>query len=640
MLKRLQVQLIILFTAFVLLVIVSVGATYWGVQTLQQDSLTVNLLGRQRMLAQQMTRLALQLQNGDKLTLAALQESEQMFSQTLSAMQNGGAAPYLANSYITLPPTRDPQLLAALAEEKTSWDAFRSILETIISSTPASSSIILQTSLEAQSDDLVQKADAVVHLYEATSTAKANRLRAIQIIFLACALILLAIGAWITRRSLLKPLQDLGLAAKRLGENDLDSQVQVNGPTEMRALSQAFDEMRSRLYTAREELIQSNATLELRVTQCTQELETLNEASREISSRLDIQQVLNSVTEMARTLLGGEVASLCLVDTNQHWMKLKAISGPQHAVVGKTMRADDVFTNAVLAGDQAMICGLGSCRGGCRMLSDEYRTSHLAAPLRLGNHVIGALCVGSPSKNQFAAESADILTKLANVAAIALENVRLFAQAERVATLKERRNIAAEMHDGLGQTLSYLGLMTDQVVEFLSDGKESSALQRLHKTRETISKATSDVRRAINSLMDETPTNKDLCIRLRDTLDEIASQHDLESVWRSDADSAPECSPQTAEQVYNIAREALVNAARHANAKMVSVQVGRSDGNYFVTIEDNGQGFDTTQPAPGGHFGLQIMQARAKHIGGMIELQSISGHGTRIMLMWPVGGRE
>ncbi len=640
MLKRLQVQLIILFTAFVLLVIVSVGATYWGVQTLQQDSLTVNLLGRQRMLAQQMTRLALQLQNGDKLTLAALQESEQMFSQTLSAMQNGGAAPYLANSYITLPPTRDPQLLAALAEEKTSWDAFRSILETIISSTPASSSIILQTSLEAQSDDLVQKADAVVHLYEATSTAKANRLRAIQIIFLACALILLAIGAWITRRSLLKPLQDLGLAAKRLGENDLDSQVQVNGPTEMRALSQAFDEMRSRLYTAREELIQSNATLELRVTQRTQELETLNEASREISSRLDIQQVLNSVTEMARTLLGGEVASLCLVDTNQHWMKLKAISGPQHAVVGKTMRADDVFTNAVLAGDQAMICGLGSCRGGCRMLSDEYRTSHLAAPLRLGNHVIGALCVGSPSKNQFAAESADILTKLANVAAIALENVRLFAQAERVATLKERRHIAAEMHDGLGQTLSYLGLMTDQVVEFLSDGKESSALQRLHKTRETISKATSDVRRAINSLMDETPTNKDLCIRLRDTLDEIASQHDLESVWRSDADSAPECSPQTAEQVYNIAREALVNAARHANAKMVSVQVGRSDGNYFVTIEDNGQGFDTTQPAPGGHFGLQIMQARAKHIGGMIELQSISGHGTRIMLMWPVGGRE
>ncbi|MBK9207491.1 MAG: hypothetical protein IPL71_03955 [Anaerolineales bacterium] len=135
---------------------------------------------------------------------------------------------------------------------------------------------------------------------------------------------------------------------------------------------------------------------------------------------------------------------------------------------------------------------------------------------------IGALCVGSPAQNQFAVESADMLTKLANVAAIALENARLFAQAERVATLEERRRVAAEMHDGLGQTLSYLGLMTDQVVEFLSDGKETSALQRLHKTRETISKATSDVRRAINKLMDDTPVSKDLCTRLHDTLDEIA----------------------------------------------------------------------------------------------------------------------
>lgn len=62
MIQRLQVQLTILFAAFVLLVIVSVGVTYWGLQTQQQDALVINLSGRQRMLVQQMTRLALQLQ--------------------------------------------------------------------------------------------------------------------------------------------------------------------------------------------------------------------------------------------------------------------------------------------------------------------------------------------------------------------------------------------------------------------------------------------------------------------------------------------------------------------------------------------------------------------------------------------------
>jgi signal transduction histidine kinase len=268
------------------------------------------------------------------------------------------------------------------------------------------------------------------------------------------------------------------------------------------------------------------------------------------------------------------------------------------------------------------------------MLSAEYRTSHLAAPLRVGDRVIGALCVGSPMEGRFAAEGAGMLTKLANVAAIAMENARLFAQAERVATLEERRRVAAEMHDGLGQTLSYLGLMTDQVVEFLSDGKEGAAIERLQMTRETIGKATSDVRRAINSLMDETPIQTDLCANLREALDQIASEHSLKAEWRMDADSAPECSPQVAEQVYNITREALVNAASHANAKQVSVQVGRNNGDYFVTIEDDGLGFDASQPAPGGHFGLRIMQARAKHIGGRVEIQSMPGRGTRVTLAW------
>jgi two-component system nitrate/nitrite sensor histidine kinase NarX len=631
MIHRLQVQLTVLFTAFVLLVLVSVGATYWGLQTQQQDALVINLAGRQRMLVQQMTRLSLQAHGGDESVLTDLQESRQTFDQTLSALQNGGSVPYLTDRAVNLPATHNEQILSALRDVNSSWEQYRSTLEKVTTSDDSAS---LQATLESQSDTLVQKTDMVVRLYEATSTAKVNRLRAIQVTFLVCALALLAVGAWVTRRSLLKPLQMLVLAARRLGENELEMPVKVQGPEEMQALSQAFDEMRSRLHSARDELVQWNATLEQRVAQRTQELETLNEVSREISSRLDILQVLNSVTDKARTLLGGDIASLCLVDTNQHWLKLQAVSGPRQAIVGDTMPTHEEFADTVLEGNQAMSCGIGSCRGGCRMLSKEYRTSHLAAPLRVGDRVIGALCVGSPAQNQFAVESAEMLTKLANVAAIALENARLFAQAERVATLEERRRVAAEMHDGLGQTLSYLGLMTDQVVEFLSDGQEGEALNRLHKTRETIGKATSEVRHAINKLMDDTPTSKDLCERLRDTLNEIATQHGLESVWLSDADAVSNCSPQTAEQVNTIAREALTNAARHAGAKKVSVQVGRNDGSYFVTIEDNGKGFDTSQPAPGGHFGLQIMQARAKHIGGRVELQSEIGRGTRVTLIW------
>lgn len=126
MMQRLQVQLTILFATFVLLVVVSVGVTYWGLQMQQQDALVINLSGRQRMLAQQMTRLVLLWKGGDETVLAALQESEQIFSQTLYALRNGGTAPYLTDGLVELPITRDPHLLVALDEVESAWTDYRS----------------------------------------------------------------------------------------------------------------------------------------------------------------------------------------------------------------------------------------------------------------------------------------------------------------------------------------------------------------------------------------------------------------------------------------------------------------------------------------------------------------------------------
>ncbi|MCL4260282.1 MAG: GAF domain-containing protein [Anaerolineales bacterium] len=628
MLQRLRVQWIVLLSAFVVLVTISAAATYWGAQTQRQDALVINLAGRQRMLVQQMTW---QAQQGDETAQDELGKLKSIFSQTLFALEHGGAAPYLSDGVAHLPATDDAQILAALREVESSWTRYVAVLDEL----SVSDSDSLRRALDEQSAQLTQKTDEAVQLYEAAFSARANRLRLSQIAFLLCALILLAISAWVARRSLFAPLRALELEAERLDADQLDAPVRVAGPREIRTLSQALDGMRSRLSEAREELVEWNDTLELRVAERTRELETLNEISREISSRLDIQQVLNSVTEKARALLGGEVASLCLVDENQNWLKLQTLSGPKNAVVGNVVRTDNPFAHAVLADENAMICKVGACQGGCRMLSDEYRVSHLAAPLRVGERVIGALCVGSPAQNQFAAESADMLLKLASVAAIALENARLFAQAERAATLSERQRVAAEMHDGLGQTLSYLGLMTDQVVEFLADGREGVAAERLQKTRETISKATGDVRRAINRLLDETSAQHDaLWARLRETLDEVALQYGLEALWRFGEDSAPDPAPQIAEQVHHIAREALVNAARHANATRIVMQAGRGYSGYFVAIEDDGRGFEATQSAPSGHFGLQIMQARAKHIGGNVEIVSVPGRGTRVVLTW------
>ena len=635
MLKSLQGRLTLLFVAFVLLVVVSISAMMWGSETQRQDGLLINLAGRQRMLAQQMARLAFEAGEGQDIPNAALQEAEQTFDQTLGALRDGGEAPYLSDATATLPFTRDLAIRSALDEAGLIWGDFRVLLDQL-QQTPRddpSFAAALQ-SVEEKSSALVARADAVVRLYEADAIAKVNRLRAMQVVFLVGALILLGVGAWITRKSALAPLRELAQAANRLGENDLDTAVQVGGPEEMRMLSDSFDSMRKSLRASRSELLDLTSTLENRVAQRTRELDALNEVSREIASRLDVRHVLNSVTEKVRALLDGDSAMLCLMDEENQYLMLKAVSGVPSIETSDQMSTVNL-ASAVLTSQQALVCSNAQCVGGCGLLSNTHSASHVVAPLRIGDKVIGALCVSSSQANHFSKDVTDVATKLANTAAVALQNAQLYAQAERVAMLEERHRLAAEMHDGLGQTLSYLGLMTDQAANLVSSGQNEAALDHLRKTRETIEKTTSEVRIAINSLLDESPPVLDLRIRMQNIVEEFKKETSLRVDWQVEMECAPECSRQVAEQALNVTREALKNAARHAEAKHVTVKMGRTNGHYFVAVKDDGKGFDTSQPEPNGHFGLRVMQARAAHIGGELLIESEPGAGSRVTLTFP-----
>ncbi len=635
MIHRLQAQLGILFSAFVLLVVISVGITYWGLQIQQQDAVVINLAGRQRMLVQQMMRLAQETGEGGSTANSALQEVELTFDQTLRALLDGGAAPYLSNVNITLPVTRDPRIRSALNETTLSWNATRALLDELQQTPPTDPSFnSLLASFDQKSSALVEQTDEMVRLFEANSTAKINRLRIMQIGFFIAALALLGAGVYITRRSALEPLRDLTRAANRLGENDLDSELLVEGPEEMQKLAESFDLMRQSLRASRSKLLELMSTLEERVDQRTRELDALNEVSREIASRLELREVLKSVTEKARFLLKSDSAMLCLLGESNQYLSLQATSGLPMISANGQFTSTVNQASAVLSSRRALVCSDAQCVGGCKLISNIQTASHVVAPLRIGEKVIGTLCASSSQSGYFTNESADLLTKLANTAAVAMQNAQLYEQAERVAVLEERQRVAAEMHDGLGQTLGYLGLMTDRTMEFLSHGQNEDALERLKKTRETIENATSEVRRAIDNLMDESPPSFDLRARLRGVVDEFSKENDLAVNWQVEMKSAPDCSRQVAEQVLNVTREALKNVAHHALAERVDVRVGESDGRYFIAVEDNGRGFDVSQPEPNGHFGLKIMQARAAHIGGQVKLESAPGCGTRVTLTW------
>ena len=636
--SSLQDRLGWLFLSFFLLVSVSAGLALWSLASQDQDALLVNLAGRQRMLIQQMTRLAAEMERAQEpASPVLLHDARALFQQTLAALADGGAAPYPAEPGAAVPAASQPQVIAQLRGMTEEWQVFAAQLDALELSPPASPARSQAAQAVAQqSGPLLAEADALARLYQQAAAGKVARLRSLQITFLASALLLVLLGGWLVRRWVLAPLRQLDQAAERIGGDDLATPVRVEGPQEIALLGRTMETMRTRLQASRAELLRLAGELEARVAQRTAELDALNEVSREISSQLDGSHVLDSITGKAQGLLGADMAVLCLLDEQGDWLRLRSLSGPAEAVRAQQVAARQGLSSQVLSASGALACGSAGCHGACQMLADPYRSSHLAAPLRVGQRVVGALCVGSPQAGRFTGESAEILAKLANTAAVALENARLYAQAERVATLEERSRIAAEMHDGLGQTLGYLGLMTDQVVDFLAQGQDAAALERLAATRAAIEQATGEVRRAIGHLLDDAPAPPDLATRLHALTDDFARANHLELRWL--ATDAPRCTPEVAEQVVNIAREALQNVARHAGAQQVTVQLARNNGHCQVTVQDDGRGFDPAAPEPEGHFGLKIMQARAAHIAGELTVESAPGQGVCVRLAWPAGG--
>jgi signal transduction histidine kinase len=360
--------------------------------------------------------------------------------------------------------------------------------------------------------------------------------------------------------------------------------------------------------------------------------------SREINSHLSIEEVLTSVTQKARVLLGAEVASLCLLDADGKILSLHAAAAPEIAIQGNQSPASDPNVGKILHQHCAHPCGLQSKQGFCQIIAPSYRTSHLAAPLYGKENVTGALCVGSSASDAFRPEMATVLAQLADVAAVALENSRLYQQSEYVATLEERQRIAAEMHDGLLQTLSFLRLMVGLLEEQLREGNPEKALDTIQQIQRAEDQSEREIRQAIDSLQDDYPLND----TLQDRLSALAvnlSTTQPPVTFTSLIIRPLLLSRQESEQVLRVAREAILNAQRHSQAAVITMTLEKCDKELVVSVEDHGIGFvPGTDPEDGrAHFGLKIMHARTARLGGRLFVQSRPGMGTVIQLCWVPG---
>lgn len=613
--RSLRTQLGLIFLAFFILVAGSVAATFWLVKTQHDDATVINLAGRQRMLTQQMTRLALTQPDSPELP-----QVSQQFEQTLHALRDGGSVTDANGRSIILLPTTDPAIHPQLDQAASQWETVRALL-----AAPGDENQLL-----TESDRLLRQLDQIVSGYEAAAQVKTVRLRQIQIAFLVSAFLLLGWGYFIIRRRLLQPLAVLGNTAQRIGAGNLSHPVPEVTGAELGQLGQTMEGMRVEVAAAQE-------LLEQRVAQRTHELTAAFEFSQEIVHQLDLTPLLQSVARRARDLLGGQAASVCVLNEDGRYLELVASSGTAETKIGLRQTSEQGLALPVIQQGQTVAVEEGCAN--CGFLHQFPGQPCIAAPLQAGGQTLGALCVVRPHAT-YDPEESRALTLLANAAAIAIDNARLVdaskKQAEITASLAERERLAAELHDNLAQTLSFLSLKVERMAELFAAHEQDEAEAELTRMETAVKSAFTQVRAALTGLQQPLPDRDNFAQRLSACVSEF-QQNGGPAVELTIQDSSALALPRlTQDQSLHILREALINARRHARAQHIHVTIRRQNGAAQFIVADDGRGFDPAQVENHNHLGLKIMHGRAQRSGGQLTIQAAPGAGTQIIATFPL----
>ncbi|MDH6513728.1 signal transduction histidine kinase [Streptomyces sp. SAI-135] len=257
-------------------------------------------------------------------------------------------------------------------------------------------------------------------------------------------------------------------------------------------------------------------------------------------------------------------------------------------------------------------------------------------PLRVGGRDLGTLTVAArrPAASYDTADL-QLLAALALQVATLLRALELTEalEAERdhvvAATHAERDRIRHDLHDGLGPSLSGMGLGLQALADALDCDGATPAGRLLARIRQEVTTAVGEIRRIIDGLRPTVLDTLGLAEAIRQYAKTLADAVPVEVK----IDGLPFLSPGLEATAYRIVTESLTNTARHAGACRACVRISAADGSLQVTVTDTGRGIPD-RAAPG--LGLMSMRRRAQVLGGTLHVASRPGC-TTVAAALPLG---
>ncbi|MCB0211298.1 MAG: PAS domain S-box protein [Anaerolineae bacterium] len=369
------------------------------------------------------------------------------------------------------------------------------------------------------------------------------------------------------------------------------------------------------------------------------EQEQILAVQQAVTSRLDLDAVLQMIAAAARRLTGARVSLLYLFEVDH--LRLAVVSGTKDSDIPTDYTLPLTGSTAGLSLQAGRPILVNETTDDPRVyadLIDRLRLQRLVAvPLVSGQQPLGVLEVADKPE-PFGPDDTQILAMLTPGAVIALENARLYAQSQRAAVLEERQRLARELHDAVTQTLFSASLIAEVLPEMWAQDPAQSR-HMLQDLQQLSRGALAEMR----TLLLELRPSALLEAKLGDLIHQLAEAF----TGREGVPVAVELDRQDTfpsemqVSLYRITQEALHNIAKHAGASRVIIHLRRTPTGsnplkrVSLEIRDDGCGFDPANVPPD-HLGLGIMRERAESIGATFDIISQPGQGTQINVNWKV----
>jgi nitrate/nitrite-specific signal transduction histidine kinase len=423
------------------------------------------------------------------------------------------------------------------------------------------------------------------------------------------------------------PLQKLIQASKQVTAGQFKHQIEVKTGDEIETLADQFNLMSA-------ELGDSYSTLEKKVADRTRELAIMNAIISVASHSLDIREILADALDTTAEQMGfkaGAAFKLEPYPTAPILIACRDCAAGTAIEIINSYAVADRGTPAVFP-EEVVTFRIED-------FQDEKLKNQLSqlsfqllvfVPLATKGRKLGFFILGKHEAHRLSPEELSLLSSIGKQVGVAMENARLYEQAEQGAITAERQRLARELHDAVTQTLFSANLIADVIPRIWQRNPEEG-MQNLEELRQLTRGALAEMRTLLLEMRPESLERAEIKSLITQLADAFVGRVRIPL----HLEISGNCKLTHEEKLvfYRVAQEALNNIAKHSGARHVELNIECQPGQMRMRIKDDGLGFEPGSVTPD-HMGIAIMRERASSIGASLKIDSQVGLGTTIELDW------